>query len=336
MGPQIRTGALDAAGGIVDLAAACRASLLDEGLTPGAAARVSAALLPGDMVALIEGGARSLDAAREALEWAADGGAGRGDGVAGVHPAERLHFLPPVPRPPLLRDFMGFEQHLLNIYPKLGREIPPEWYKLPVYYKGNPGSLATHGDDIPIPSYATALDIEFELAMVIGRGGINIPAERALRARVRLHDLQRFQRADDPGPRNVGRPRPGQGQGLRARPRARPYLVTADEMPDIYNLRMVARVNGEEWCETNSGTIHWTFEQMIAHASTDEFLRPGRDPGLGHGRRRFGRRARHAARPRRRRGARGRAPWHAAQSGHLMPIATINPATGETLRPSTR
>ena len=34
MGPQIRTGALDAAGGIVDLAAACRASLFGEGLTP--------------------------------------------------------------------------------------------------------------------------------------------------------------------------------------------------------------------------------------------------------------------------------------------------------------
>ncbi len=74
MGPQIRTGALDAAGGIVDLAGACRASLLGEGLTPCAAARVSEALLPGDMVALIEGGERSLDAARRALQWAADEG----------------------------------------------------------------------------------------------------------------------------------------------------------------------------------------------------------------------------------------------------------------------
>ena len=71
MGPQIRTGALDAAGGIVDLAGAFRGALLREGLTPGAAARVSEALLPGDMVALIEGGDRSLDAARRALQWAA-------------------------------------------------------------------------------------------------------------------------------------------------------------------------------------------------------------------------------------------------------------------------
>ena len=72
MGPQIRVGALDAAGRIVDLAAALRFQLIDEGLAPRAPPRGSAtALLPGDMVALIEGGARSLDAARQALDWAA-------------------------------------------------------------------------------------------------------------------------------------------------------------------------------------------------------------------------------------------------------------------------
>jgi 2-keto-4-pentenoate hydratase/2-oxohepta-3-ene-1,7-dioic acid hydratase in catechol pathway len=44
---------------------------------------------------------------------------------------------------------------------------------------------------------------------------------------------------------------------------------------------MVARVNGEVWCESNSGTIHWTFEQMIAHVSTDELLRRGEVLGSG-------------------------------------------------------
>ena len=71
MGPQIRTGALDAAGGIVDLAGACRASLLGEGLTPAAAARLSEALLPGDMVGVDRGG-RTL--ARRRAPGAAVGG----------------------------------------------------------------------------------------------------------------------------------------------------------------------------------------------------------------------------------------------------------------------
>ena len=50
MGSQVRVGALDAAGRIVDLAAALRCQLLDEGLTPEAALRVSSALMPADMV----------------------------------------------------------------------------------------------------------------------------------------------------------------------------------------------------------------------------------------------------------------------------------------------
>lgn len=284
MGPQIRTGALDAAGGIVDLAGAFRRGLLREGLTPGAAARVSEALLPGDMVALIEGGDRSLDAARRALQWAAGEGLDAGpdaEGVPIVHQAQGLHFLPPVPRPPLLRDFMGFETHLRNIYPKLGREIPPEWYKIPVYYKGNPGSLGTHGDDIPIPSYATALDIEFELAMVIGRGGINIPPERALDHVFGYMIYNDFsERTIQAREMSVGLG-PAKGKDFVRGHVLGPYLVTADEVPDVYDLRMVARVNNEVWCESHSGTIHWKFEQMIAHVSTDEYLWPGEVLGSG-------------------------------------------------------
>src|SRR5688500_13891329 len=86
MGSQIRTGAIDAAGGIVDLAGAFRALLIGEGLPQGAAVRISEALLPGDMVALIEGGERSLDAARRALQWAADEGPD-GSGIPDIHEA---------------------------------------------------------------------------------------------------------------------------------------------------------------------------------------------------------------------------------------------------------
>ena len=280
MGPQTRTGALDGSGDVVDLAGACRASLLREGLTAAAAARLSEALLPGDMVALIEGGERSLDAARRALQWAADEGPESG-GVRVVHPADGLQLLPPVPKPPLLRDFMGFETHLRTIYPKLGREIPPEWYKIPVYYKGNPASLGASGDDIPIPSYGTALDIEFELAMVVGRGGTNIPPERALDHIFGYMIYNDFsERTIQAREMSVGLG-PAKGKDFVRGHVLGPYLVTRDEVPDIYDLDMVARVNGEVWCESNSGTIHWKFEQMIAHVSTDEQLRPGEILGSG-------------------------------------------------------
>src|SRR5687767_704671 len=113
LGPCVRTGALDASGQIVDLAAACQLVLIGEGQTRTAARRVSDALLPSNMVDLIEGGDRSLDAARAALEMAA-GHADRVDGQTIRHAPGAVRWLAPIPRPPLLRDFMGFETHLLN------------------------------------------------------------------------------------------------------------------------------------------------------------------------------------------------------------------------------
>jgi 2-keto-4-pentenoate hydratase/2-oxohepta-3-ene-1,7-dioic acid hydratase in catechol pathway len=281
MGRQLRVGALDAAGDIVDLAAAHRFALIEEGTSPHAAARISEALLPGDMVGLVEGGARALDAARAALAWAASHDAVV-EGVSIRFAAGEVRLLAPVPRPPMLRDFMGFEQHLRNIFPKLGREIPPAWFELPVYYKGNPGSIAAHGDDIAIPSYGPdALDIEFELALVIGRGGIDIPADRArdhIFGYMVYNDFS--ERTIQAREMSVGLG-PAKGKDFRGGHVLGPTLVTADEVPDAYDLRMVARVNGDLWCDTHSGTIHWTFEQMIAHASRDEYLRPGEVLGSG-------------------------------------------------------
>ena len=70
-----------------------------------------------------------------------------------------------------------------------------------------------------------------------------------------------------------------------------PWLVTADEVTDPYNLTMVARVNGEEWSRGNSGTMHHKFEDMIAYVSADETLHAGRVLRLRHGRQRLRARA---------------------------------------------
>jgi 2-keto-4-pentenoate hydratase/2-oxohepta-3-ene-1,7-dioic acid hydratase in catechol pathway len=40
-------------------------------------------------------------------------------------------------------------------------------------------------------------------------------------------------------------------------------------------------INGQLGGEANSGSIHWRFEEMIAHASRDERLVPGEIFGSG-------------------------------------------------------
>ena len=38
---------------------------------------------------------------------------------------------------------------------------------------------------------------------------------------------------------------------------------------------MIVRINGEERSRGSSSTIHWTFEDLIAHISRSETLHPG-------------------------------------------------------------
>ena len=115
IGMQVRVGALDAAGRIVDLAAALRYQLLDEGLAPEAALRVSSALIPADMVGVIEGGARALDAAREALDWASRH-ASAAAGVTVSPAAAGVRMLAPIPQAADAQGFHGLRaapaQHL--------------------------------------------------------------------------------------------------------------------------------------------------------------------------------------------------------------------------------
>jgi 2-keto-4-pentenoate hydratase/2-oxohepta-3-ene-1,7-dioic acid hydratase in catechol pathway len=60
-----------------------------------------------------------------------------------------------------------------------------------------------------------------------------------------------------------------------------PWLVTRDEIPDVYNLAMMAEVSDVSWCTSSTGTMYWRFEDMIAHASRDERLVPGEIFGSG-------------------------------------------------------
>ncbi len=280
VGRRTRVGAVhdDA---FVDLQTAYRLRLRECGLTDRGSQRLAEALLPSSMVEFIEGDDRTLDAAREALEWATGHRITQSEEGQVWFGRGECRSLAPVPEPPLIRDFMGFEEHLLKIYPKLGRPIPPEWYRMPVYYKSNPARLSGNGDAIAIPSYADVLDFEFELAAVIGHGGRDIPASDA------AGHIYGFMIYNDFSAREIQAREmsvglgPAKGKDFDGGHAFGPYLVTADEVPNIYDVRMLGRVNGEVWTDAGSGTIHWTFEEMIRHASTDEHLRAGDIFGSG-------------------------------------------------------
>jgi len=279
-GALTRIGAVLADGRYADLQSAYRAVLSDTGTSKEGAARLASATIPSDMVAFIENGVTALDAARSALDWVAANGDQFSDATLAFTPSA-VKLLAPIPRPPLIRDFMAFETHLKNIYPKLGREIPPEWYNMPIYYKGNPSAVGADGDAIEMPVYATNMDFEFEFAAVIGKGGTNIKREDA------MSHIFGYMIYNDFSAREIQQREmsvglgPAKGKDFERGHVFGPWLVTADEIPDIYALRMQATVSGQPWCDTSTSTMHWRFDQMIAHASTNEKIVAGEIFGSG-------------------------------------------------------
>jgi 2-keto-4-pentenoate hydratase/2-oxohepta-3-ene-1,7-dioic acid hydratase in catechol pathway len=281
-GPVARIGALADGDRVVDLTSACHVQLLrEQSCDPRAAARIARALVPPDMVAFIEGGRKTLEAARQALDEVLNRGEVPEE-MRVFYPLQSLKLLPAVPRPPMFRDFMAFEEHVRKSAQAMGLgEVPKMWYAFPVYYKGNVHSLAAHGDDVLWPSYSRLLDFELEMAAIIGRRGSDIPEERAREHIFGYTVLNDFSARDVQGQEMSVGLGPAKGKDFRTGTVLGPWIVTADELPDPYSLRMTVRVNGEVWSEGHSGTIHWRFEQMIAHASRSETLYPGEVFGSG-------------------------------------------------------
>src|SRR5215469_10330218 len=92
---------------------------------------------------------------------------------------DEITLLTPIPKPPTIRDFYAFEQHVAAARAKRGLDMIPEWYKIPTFYFTNTSELYGQGEPVPYPAGSKELDIELEIACVIGREGKNISSEAA-------------------------------------------------------------------------------------------------------------------------------------------------------------
>jgi fumarylacetoacetate (FAA) hydrolase len=205
-------------------------------------------------------------------------------GVEMLLPLDEIRLAPPLPRPPSLRDFYAFEQHVAAANRNRGRDVPLAWYDIPVFYFGNHTAIYGPNAGVPIPR-TEALDYELEIACVIGRAGRDIPEEDAeeyiagytIMNDWSARDIQREEMAVGLGP----------AKGKDFATSLGPWLVTLDELEPFalgdgrYNLPMAARVNGVERSRGNFRDIYYTFAQMIARASRDAALYPGDVLGSG-------------------------------------------------------
>jgi fumarylacetoacetate (FAA) hydrolase len=193
--------------------------------------------------------------------------------------------LPPVPNPRTFRDFYAFEKHVVAARSRRGLLMDPAWYAQPVFYFSNPVSLVGHDAPVFAPAGCSELDYELELGLVIGIGGRDIARQDAWRHvagftiinDLSARDLQRREMSVGLGP----------AKGKDFATAVGPCLVTLDELEDRIDkegrlqLRMSARVNGHELSHGDSSAMHFTWPQIIEHASRDATLMPGDLLGSG-------------------------------------------------------
>jgi fumarylacetoacetate (FAA) hydrolase len=183
-----------------------------------------------------------------------------------------------------LRDFYAFEQHVKTCRAHRGLGMVPQWYEVPVFYFSNPVAIIGDGDPVWAPHGSQALDYELELACVVGTAAKNLPADDSA-----MKCLAGFTIMNDWSARDLQRAEMAIGLGpskskdfATSLGRLTPFTALQDCYRDgRLHLEMVARVNGKEYSRGNAGSMHWTWPQILAHASRDTELRPGDVIGSG-------------------------------------------------------
>ena len=162
----------------------------------------------------------------------------------------------PEGRPPSIRDFMAFEEHVRNARAVTGRgDVPEAWYEAPRFYFSNPAAVYRDGDDVPKPADTAALDYELELACVIGVDGQ--PEGFTIMNDWSARDLQAREMQVGLGP----------AKGKDFATSLGPVLVSADEMPAGLAMRAVTRVNGEVRTESSTGGMHFSWDELLEAAA---------------------------------------------------------------------
>ncbi len=201
-----------------------------------------------------------------------------------VFELDAVQVLAPIPKPPTVRDFYAFEQHVRTARQRRGLEMDPDWYELPVFYFSNPYAVGGADVDVAIPPGCAEMDYELEVAAVVGMGGADLDPDMAQLGIAgycvmndwSARDLQRREMKLSMGP----------VKGKDFATSIGPVLVTPDELEDTrrdksYDLEMTATVNGVEYSRASLADIFWSFGEMIAYASRGTRVEPGDVIGSG-------------------------------------------------------
>lgn len=192
--------------------------------------------------------------------------------VAGLKaelPLATLHFLPVIPRPEKIvcavRNYMDHHQEVLAA--GMQRELSEQ----PPIFLRVWRSQTAHGAPIVRPKVSESLDWEGELAVIIGRGGRDIPEDKA------YEHVAGYSIYNDGSVREwqFHAKQIASGKNFESTGGFGPWMVTADEIAPGRALKLETRLNGEVLQSSHTGHMIFSTPKLIAYASTIFTLVPG-------------------------------------------------------------
>lgn len=192
-----------------------------------------------------------------------------------------IEWLAPIPRTP--KNILCVGKNYLDHATEMGDDTTPE--KMMIFTK-SPTTIAADEQELPINAELTEeLDYEGELAIVISKGGRNIPKQLA------YDHVFGYTIANDITARDIQTDH-GQfflGKSLDGSCPMGPYLVTKDELPNADSLSLVTKVNDEVRQNGNTKSLIFKIDELITEISrfvtleTGDIILTGTPAGVGKG-----------------------------------------------------
>ena len=175
-----------------------------------------------------------------------------------------VEFMFPITRPEKMfcvgRNYKGYLEVLADGGPKV-----------PSIFTRYPSSFAAHNQSILKPLVSDQLDYEGELGVIIGKSGRHIPKEHALDYIAGYTIINEGTVRDwlKKGTQNFP------GKNFYRSGAMGPWMVTADEIPDLSKVPIVTRVDGEIRQDGMTDMMIFDIPYVISHVSTITWLEPG-------------------------------------------------------------
>jgi len=151
-----------------------------------------------------------------------------------------------------------------------GLRIP----EIPLIFPKGINSVIGPGEPILLPQAGPdEVDYEAELAVIIGKGGKNIPLEQA------KESVFGYACANDVSARDwqirLQMKQWSRGKSFDTFCPLGPFILSRDEIRDVQSLAIRSRLNGRKVQESNTADMIFTVAEIVHHASRSVTLLPG-------------------------------------------------------------